>query len=284
MIASIVLITNTTHILDAPHCNLKKALDYLDLKYTVQPCKYNDIKAISNELFKLGKGVLSWNFIVFIGTLVLYFGPSFKDFPKIIYIYFAIIAVVAFVLFIPCVVKYNKVVKATEETTDINYSQIESAMLFGLEKNYKSDDMNNTDEMSDRWNTFFIQYDCCAVREVQGPINDFGSTPWCKTSDSCQKANSQIPKTCCKDVTKNDYQNAPPSCYASLKIGTYKPSCSSRMKKLSSGNINEYHLLIVSFSLLTIAVLQIFETIMIVALMFSRHVLEDVKEQKKSCM
>ena len=38
-----------------------------------------------------------------------------------------------------------------------NYSQIESAMLFGLEKNYKSDDMNNTDEMSDRWNTFFIQ-------------------------------------------------------------------------------------------------------------------------------
>lgn len=30
-------------------------------------------------------------------------------------------------------------------------------MLFGLEKNYKSDDMNNTDDMSDRWNTFFIQ-------------------------------------------------------------------------------------------------------------------------------
>lgn len=88
-----MLITTTTHIIDAPHCDLKKALDYLDLKYTVQPCKYNDIKAISNELFKLGKGVLSWNFIVFIGTLVLYFGPSFKDFPKIIYIYFAIVSI-----------------------------------------------------------------------------------------------------------------------------------------------------------------------------------------------
>ena len=91
-ITSIVLITSTTHIDKAPRCDLKKALDFLDLKYTSQPCKYNGVKEISNELFKLGKGVLSWNFIVFIGTLVLYFGPSFEHKLIIIYIHCAIVS------------------------------------------------------------------------------------------------------------------------------------------------------------------------------------------------
>lgn len=67
-----------------------------------------------------------------------------------------------------------------------------------------------------------FQYDCCAVREVQGSTNDFVNTPWCTKYDSCSAKSSKIPKTCCKDVTQDDYQNAPPTCYVSVNPGTYK--------------------------------------------------------------
>ena len=70
-----------------------------------------------------------------------------------------------------------------------------------------------------------FQYDCCAVREIQGTANDFDNTPWCTTSGSCQATASQIPKTCCKDVTQDDYQNAPATCHASVNPGTYKTVC-----------------------------------------------------------
>ncbi|XP_078327044.1 uncharacterized protein LOC111123564 isoform X1 [Crassostrea virginica] len=266
MIASILLITTTSHIYNAKKCDLKKALDSLDLKYTSQPCKYYGMKEISHEIFKLGKGVLSWNFIAFIGILFLHFGPSLKYKHVCVNISCGVITFIALLIFILCLLKYNKVAKTREETTEINYSQIESAMLTGLEKYYTSDDMNNSDYRSLSWNTFFIQYDCCGVREFQESTNDFKNTPWCKSSGTCQTGTSKIPKTCCKDVTKNDYQNAPSSCYVSAKSGTYKPSCSSRMKKLSDYNISECHVLIVSISLLIIAVLQIFEAILIAAL------------------
>ena len=67
-----------------------------------------------------------------------------------------------------------------------------------------------------------FQYDCCAVREIQGTANDFDNTPWCTTSGSCQATASQIPKTCCNDVTQDDYQNAPATCHASVNPGTYR--------------------------------------------------------------
>ena len=67
-----------------------------------------------------------------------------------------------------------------------------------------------------------FQYDCCAVREIQGTANDFDNTPWCTTSGSCQATSSQIPRTCCKDVTQDDYQNAPAMCHASVNPGTYR--------------------------------------------------------------
>ena len=73
-----MLITATIHIYDAKQCDLKKALDSLDLKYTSQPCKYNGMNEISDGIFKLGKGVLSWNFVAFIGILVLHLGPPLK--------------------------------------------------------------------------------------------------------------------------------------------------------------------------------------------------------------
>ncbi|XP_078327045.1 uncharacterized protein LOC111123564 isoform X2 [Crassostrea virginica] len=186
MIASILLITTTSHIYNAKKCDLKKALDSLDLKYTSQPCKYYGMKEISHEIFKLGKGVLSWNFIAFIGILFLHFGPSLKYKHVCVNISCGVITFIALLIFILCLLKYNKVAKTREETTEINYSQIESAMLTGLEKYYTSDDMNNSDYRSLSWNTFFIQYDCCGVREFQESTNDFKNTPWCKSSGTCQ--------------------------------------------------------------------------------------------------
>ena len=70
-----------------------------------------------------------------------------------------------------------------------------------------------------------MKYDCCAVHEVNGTPNGFDNTPWCTTSGSCQATASQIPKTCCKDVTQDDYQNAPHSCHASVNPGTYRTVC-----------------------------------------------------------
>ena len=67
-----------------------------------------------------------------------------------------------------------------------------------------------------------MKYDCCAVHEVNGTTNDFDNTPWCTTSGSCQDTSSQIPRTCCKDVTLNNYTSAPSNCHASVNRGTYK--------------------------------------------------------------
>ncbi|XP_061192993.1 uncharacterized protein LOC133201215, partial [Saccostrea echinata] len=103
-----------------------------------------------------------------------------------------------------------------------DYDEIKSIMLKSLGQTYSSDDITNINTASGRWNTFFIKYDCCAVKEVMGTTNDFDTTPWCTTSGSCQLTNSQIPKTCCKDVGKDDYQNAPATCHASVNPGTFK--------------------------------------------------------------
>ena len=148
-----MLITTTSHIYNAKKCDLKKALDSLDLKYTSQPCKYYGMKEISHEIFKLGKGVLSWNFIAFIGILFLHFGPSLKykhvcvniscgvvsinldtnlyitlydsksyatNVHVLVDIFFNLqITFIALLIFILCLLKYNKVAKTREETTEI---------------------------------------------------------------------------------------------------------------------------------------------------------------------
>lgn len=111
------------------------------------------MKEISHEIFKLGKGVLSWNFIAFIGILFLHFGPSLKykhvcvniscgvvsinldtnlyitlydsksyatNVHVIVDIFFNLqITFIALLIFILCLLKYNKVAKTREETTEI---------------------------------------------------------------------------------------------------------------------------------------------------------------------
>lgn len=60
------------------------------------------------------------------------------------------------------------------------------------------------------------------MNEVIGTTNDFDNTPWCTKSGSCQATSSQIPRTCCKFVTQDTYQNASNDCYALLTPGTFK--------------------------------------------------------------
>ena len=69
---------------------------------------------------------------------------------------------------------------------------------------------------------FNMKYDCCAIHDVMGTTNDFDNTPWCTESGTCQDTISQIPRTCCKDVTLTNYTSAPPSCHVSVNTGTYK--------------------------------------------------------------
>ncbi|XP_062584390.1 uncharacterized protein LOC134246126, partial [Saccostrea cucullata] len=84
-------------------------------------------------------------------------------------------------------------------------------------------------------------YDCCAVNEVTGTTNDFDTTPWCTTSGSCQLTNSQIPKSCCKDTSEDDYQYAETSCHAIVRVGTYKEGCFQRLKSLNDVSIDVFH-------------------------------------------
>lgn len=71
------------------------------------------------------------------------------------------------------------------------------------------------------WNKIFMELDCCAVNPVYSTTNDFDNTPWCTTSGECQQTNSQIPKTCCKDVTVSTYTSAQTNCHANVDRGTY---------------------------------------------------------------
>lgn len=66
-----------------------------------------------------------------------------------------------------------------------------------------------------------FQFECCGVNKVVGTINDFEPTYWCMTEGSCHATSSQIPRTCCKGFTENDYQNAPIECKSSVKSGSY---------------------------------------------------------------
>ena len=67
-----------------------------------------------------------------------------------------------------------------------------------------------------------MKYNCCAIHDVMGTTNDFDNTLWCTTDGSCQATVSQIPRTCCKDVTLTNYTSAPATCHASVNLGTFK--------------------------------------------------------------
>lgn len=100
-------------------------------------------------------------------------------------------------------------------------TDFKDGMMSSLQANFSSDAINTGNNISDAWNTLFIDYECCGVNKVVGTTNDFDTTTWCTTLGTCQATASQIPKTCCKGVTKYDYQNASNECHSSVNPGEY---------------------------------------------------------------
>nr|XP_022320140.1 uncharacterized protein LOC111122621 [Crassostrea virginica]XP_022320141.1 uncharacterized protein LOC111122621 [Crassostrea virginica]XP_022320142.1 uncharacterized protein LOC111122621 [Crassostrea virginica]XP_022320143.1 uncharacterized protein LOC111122621 [Crassostrea virginica]XP_022320144.1 uncharacterized protein LOC111122621 [Crassostrea virginica]XP_022320145.1 uncharacterized protein LOC111122621 [Crassostrea virginica] len=146
----------------------------------------------------------------------------------------------------------------------IDYVNLRSSMISSLKTSFTSDDINSGNGISNAWNKLFIKYDCCAVNEVLGTTNDFDETPWCTTSGTCQATASQIPKSCCNDVTENNYQSAPSACHASVNSGTYKSNCLSRMKELSTENIQGHHITLIFRLVQFIVIVQVLDIYLLI--------------------
>nr|XP_034302994.1 uncharacterized protein LOC105320305 isoform X3 [Crassostrea gigas] len=218
MVAAIVLISSSEEISKAKPCELEKALKSI-IRKLLHP-KSLMPKKLKRALFIL----LACNAIIFSIAMVVY---------------------------------YNDIRKTKAEKSDINFVQLKATMFNLLEKTYTSDNISSNDALSKGWNKFFIEYECCAINQVQGTTNDFDSTPWCTTSGSCQATASQIPKTCCNYVTEDDYGSAPSNCHSSVSSGTYKSNCMNVIKRLSVTNIEEYKISLLQVSLLIIGTLEI---------------------------
>lgn len=119
-------------------------------------------------------------------------------------------------------------------------SDLHGQMISSLKDNFRSDNLTTGTKISNEWNHLFMDFECCAVNKVVGTTNDFEPTYWCMTEGSCHATSSQIPRTCCKGYTENDYQNAPPECKSSVESGSYydKGCFSVIMKEVIKERIN----------------------------------------------
>nr|XP_022321660.1 uncharacterized protein LOC111123550 isoform X6 [Crassostrea virginica] len=251
LVAIVGVYISNKSISEVGSCDLKTALDSIHLNYNFQPCAHSVMKDSSSSFYVLRLLEVVSNsclalFIIIVICLSHCRNENRYLFSirkiRIIVIFCAGIGALPFFV-ADCGTYLRSVEKMSEKKTEIDFRQLQSLLLSSLEENYKSDNITAGDMMSTSWNIFFIRYDCCAVREVQGTSNDFDNTPWCTTSGSCQATFSQIPKTCCKYVTQDDYQNAPSLCHASVNPGTYKQNCIGRLRKLSVYNIEEWQVL-----------------------------------------
>ncbi|XP_065930695.1 uncharacterized protein [Magallana gigas] len=257
LVAAIVLISSTKEISIAKPCDLERVLVSLGVDQT-SPCKYDDIKKKATNLCILGISFLVLNGIIFLLILNFLWIPKNKKFGICIALV-VVNAVVAAVYSGLTIKFYKEVLDSKEKQTEPNYAYIKTSMITRLMKNYTSDNVTSDDALSNSWNKFFIEYECCAVNQVQGTTNDFDSTPWCTTSGSCQTTASQIPKTCCIGVSEGDYGSAPIACHSAVNPGTYKSNCMIPIKKLGTIHIEECQISLVLITLLTIGTLGIAE-------------------------
>ncbi|XP_065930692.1 uncharacterized protein [Magallana gigas] len=244
MVAAIVLISTSEEISEAKPCDLEKALKSISVDYNF-PCKYHAIKEKTTNLRIWGIFLWILNFIYFILILIYLLLHQLRK------------------LLHPKSLMPKKFKRAL---FFLNFVQLKATMFNSLEKNFTSDNISSNDAVSNSWNKFFIEYECCAINQVQGTTNDFDSTPWCTTSGSCQATASQIPKTCCNYVTEDDYGSAPSNCHSSVNSGTYKSNCMNAIKRLSVTNIEEYKISLLQVSLLIIGTLEIAESILVLVL------------------
>eukprot|EP00105_Crassostrea_gigas_P035430 XP_019919578.1 PREDICTED: uncharacterized protein LOC105320172 isoform X2 [Crassostrea gigas] len=111
-------------------------------------------------------------------------------------------------------------------------TDMQGKMVTLLQSYYLDDTTTNNNTISNAWNYLFLTLDCCGVNPVISTTNDFDGTSWCTTSGSCQATASQIPKTCCFNVNKNNYTSAPSACHASVDPGTYNTKgCYAALKE-----------------------------------------------------
>nr|XP_022303073.1 uncharacterized protein LOC111110752 isoform X1 [Crassostrea virginica] len=258
-VLSIVLLSWLEELSKVTPCELKTALDSIYLKNTTNLCKYNIIGTDIEETMRFLNGYiyLKLTFPVFFlicwlykhAFCVRYIRERRCRFACLFWILFVICECLATIFLVNVGHLQSVISEAKKQQTDTDYVQLQTKMVSSLEKHYTSEHINNSDEISAGWNNFFIKYDCCAVRDVLSSENDFDRTPWCMSNGTCQQTISQIPKTCCKSVTQEDYQMAPKSCFEALDTGTYKSGCIGRIKEMSVVNIEEYTIRMVTTSI-----------------------------------
>ncbi|XP_061168256.1 uncharacterized protein LOC133177189 isoform X2 [Saccostrea echinata] len=262
-VASIILVSCSTIPKITKPCAIKEAIESLKIDFTVS-CKYEDIEENIKSMFIISWISFVFNCIWLLLVLCLSFVQTERRRTCFIAVYI-IFALVSLGISIPLLICSKKMADSKSSQQHLDYGTLKKVMLDSLTHSFTSDVITSSGTVSDRWNKFFIKYDCCAVNQVISTTNDFDTTPWCTTSGSCQQTNSQIPKTCCKDVTEHDYVNATDSCHATVNTGSYKDSCFSRVKKLSDNtSIQEYQIdaiINLSFILALMAIVAILQVI-----------------------
>ncbi|XP_061165214.1 uncharacterized protein LOC133174167 [Saccostrea echinata] len=193
------------------------------LKLKVNPpedCPYNEVKDLAFELMLMGIIFLSL-VTFFLGFMWVFITCLPKHRRKEIGILSGFFACAVVVLAVFMAMNYKDLHAFVYKDNKMNWTSLHSNMNSSLLKNFVSDNIISANETSNRWNIFFTENKCCGVNSVYGTTNDFDTTPWCTTAGSCQQTNSQIPKSCCVGVTKENFQLADIKCHAQVSPQTY---------------------------------------------------------------
>ncbi|XP_078323440.1 tetraspanin-18B-like [Crassostrea virginica] len=165
----------------------------------------DDVKPALNGVtfssFKLGDFIdsLAILFIV-IGAFVLIvsglglFGACCEV--KCMLVTYAVLVMVLFLMKVVAVALWFTMKSALEDV-------VKKGMMDSFQKNYKADDLNNADVLSNAWNYMFLSLDCCGVVNIK---TDLGSSnPWV----AGLLPGVHVPKTCCTGVDATNYNSNP---------------------------------------------------------------------------
>lgn len=207
------------------HSNINNLL----LKVNVIGSNKHDIKDIAENFVILTAIFLGLN------ILICFVWTAIANLTKIFWIHAAFLCFVSVVFLILTILTSiaNKRLYEYRFTPEENdWRKLYKGMKNSLYENFSNDNISTDNEVSNMWNSIFIEYECCGVERVSGTTNDFDNSPWCTTAGTCQATVSQIPRTCCKGFTEFDYQMASSTCHSSVNVGEYhEKGCFSVIKK-----------------------------------------------------
>ncbi|XP_062592599.1 uncharacterized protein LOC134254045 [Saccostrea cucullata] len=200
-------------------------------------CDHDDVKEWAFRLLLTTSLFLAFVtvFLIIMRGFMLFSTLSSSSYPTTILFICVFVAMAS--LTISTSFYYNNLYETRNKA--VNFNTLKIAMKSSLDTNFVSDDISSANVTSNEWNMFFIDFDCCAVDAVTGPINDFDTTPWCTTSGSCQQTDSHIPKACCIGVTKDDYQSAPMPCHSSVTDNFNRKGCLEAIQEKMTENRNK---------------------------------------------